>query len=430
VWVLVSLNGNALIEGKAITLRFGDTAIEGSGGCNTYGGSYRASEDSLSLDGVYWTEMACVEPKGIMEQEQAYFQALNAAAGYRVAQDQGSGERLELYDKNGSPILEFIAAAALNPVQSNALSGTMWTLVSLNGSAPLADRAITLSFDQGSLEGSAGCNTYGGSYTASEESLSFGGVYATERACMEPAGIMEQERAYLDALNARARYQIPGDRLKVYDGAGTPILAFVASTSDALAEEEMSTRATSNLSPDCTLGMDETYPVGEPVNLRFELRNQTDRPLYVLVWYTPLEGMAGDIFEVTRDGEKLPYQGMLAKRGAPTREEYVAIEPGTAASAEVDLRIGYDLSRPGSYQVQFAAGLRDVTDDASLVPQEQGDHRPQAASCNVVRFSVLPTPEGPAGSERYVDTPSGVSLWLPESWTVVEPGPHGGPTML
>ena len=80
----------------------------------------------------------------------------------------------------------------------------------------------------------------------------------------------------------------------------------------ACAREDMPMRTTPGLSLDCTLEMDETYPVGEPVSLRFVLRNQTDRPLYVLTWYTPLEGIAGDIFQVTRDGEKLPYQGMLA----------------------------------------------------------------------------------------------------------------------
>jgi heat shock protein HslJ len=103
-WELVSLNGDDLIEGRAITLRFEEASVEGSGGCNTYGGSYTASEASLRLDGVYWTEMACMEPKGLMEQEQAYFQALNAAASYRV-----DGDRLELYDEAGAQILTFVA---------------------------------------------------------------------------------------------------------------------------------------------------------------------------------------------------------------------------------------------------------------------------------------------------------------------------------
>jgi heat shock protein HslJ len=34
-WVLVSLNGNALIESREITLSFGEASLDGSGRCNT-----------------------------------------------------------------------------------------------------------------------------------------------------------------------------------------------------------------------------------------------------------------------------------------------------------------------------------------------------------------------------------------------------------
>jgi heat shock protein HslJ len=342
------------------------------------------------------------------------------------------------------------AAQDLPPAQGGTLQGTEWVLVSLNGNALIEGKAVTLRFGETSIEGSGGCNTYGGSYTASEDSLSLSGVYWTEMACVEPKGIMEQEQAYFQALNAAARYRVAqdrggGDRLELGDEAGTQVLAFVTPNSGALAEEKMPTRTTPMLSLDCTLEMDETYAVGEPVNLLFALHNHTDRPLYVLTWYTPLEGIAGDILQVTRDGEKLLYQGMLAKRGDPIREEYIAIGPGEVTSAEVDLRMGYDLSTPGSYQVQFTMGLRDVTDNASLVPRKRDDHRSQSLSCNTVSFRIVPmpepptatvvapatpTPELPAGSKQYVDAASGVSLWVPESWTIVELGPHGGPTML
>jgi heat shock protein HslJ len=103
-WELVSLNGGALLEGRAITLRFGDGSLKGSGGCNTYGGSYTVSEDRLSVSDVYATEMACMEPEGIMDQEQVYLQLLNAVTRYRL-----DGDRLELYDESGSPALVFVA---------------------------------------------------------------------------------------------------------------------------------------------------------------------------------------------------------------------------------------------------------------------------------------------------------------------------------
>lgn len=101
-------------------------------------------------------------------------------------------------------------------------------LISLNGGDLIEDTKITLNFREASLDGSAGCNTYGGSYTASEDSLRLNGVYATEMGCMEPKGILEQEKAYLDALNTAARYWMDDDRLEVYDEAGVQTLAFVA----------------------------------------------------------------------------------------------------------------------------------------------------------------------------------------------------------
>jgi heat shock protein HslJ len=101
-WVLTSLTGRALIEDTRITLSFGEGSLEGSAGCNTYGGSYAATEDSLRLSDLYWTEMGCPEPEGILDQEMAYLNALNTVASYRLDAD-----RLELYDEAGMQILVF-----------------------------------------------------------------------------------------------------------------------------------------------------------------------------------------------------------------------------------------------------------------------------------------------------------------------------------
>lgn len=96
-----------------------------------------------------------------------------------------------------------------------------------------------------------------------------------------------------------------------------------------------------------------TLPAGEPVEIAFTLTNYTETGLYVLKWYTPLEGIAGEIFRVERDGQPIPYRGLLASRGVPTPEDYVFLEPGGAASATVDLATAYDFSEPGEYTIAF-----------------------------------------------------------------------------
>jgi hypothetical protein len=94
-------------------------------------------------------------------------------------------------------------------------------------------------------------------------------------------------------------------------------------------------------------------PHGKAVELTFTLTNTTQAGLYVLRWYTPLEGFGGEIFRVERDGQRLPYQGPLAMRGDPTPDAYVFLAAGASVSATVDLAEAYDFSQAGQYTIQF-----------------------------------------------------------------------------
>jgi Tol biopolymer transport system component len=97
----------------------------------------------------------------------------------------------------------------------------------------------------------------------------------------------------------------------------------------------------------------EVSPNGDTVKLGFTLTNNTDYSLYILEWYTPLEGVFGEIFRVVRDGQAVPYQGILASRAAPYPEDYVYLMPGESAYSEVDLAEVYDFSQSGTYTIEF-----------------------------------------------------------------------------
>jgi hypothetical protein len=97
----------------------------------------------------------------------------------------------------------------------------------------------------------------------------------------------------------------------------------------------------------------DSLPGGAVVTVRFTLTNVSSEGLYVLAWFTPLEGLAGDIFWVQREGVDLDYRGKMVKRAAPTAKDYVWIEAGASTSVEVDLAEGYDLAPAGQYAVQF-----------------------------------------------------------------------------
>jgi hypothetical protein len=102
-----------------------------------------------------------------------------------------------------------------------------------------------------------------------------------------------------------------------------------------------------------TLEAPSFLPSGEAVRVTFTLANHSPERLYVLTWYTPLEGMFGEIFRVTRDGQAIPYEGPLVERGDPLPENYVLIEPEASVSADVDLATAYDFSRAGEYTIEF-----------------------------------------------------------------------------
>jgi len=97
-----------------------------------------------------------------------------------------------------------------------------------------------------------------------------------------------------------------------------------------------------------------TLPDGNSVEVAFTLTNHSETGLYVLTWYTPLEGgLFGEIFQIEWNGQPVPYKGPLVMRGDPIPENYVFLAAGASASATVDLADVYDFSEPGEYTISL-----------------------------------------------------------------------------
>jgi heat shock protein HslJ len=96
------------------------------------------------------------------------------------------------------------------------LDTAVWTLSGFNGQPLLPGTAITLQFLQGQLSGFAGCNTYNGGYTASDNgdgtySVTIDRVSASRLSC--PADLMAQESSYLTALQQATSAAVQENRL-------------------------------------------------------------------------------------------------------------------------------------------------------------------------------------------------------------------------
>lgn len=88
-WILESYgeqgNLKPVIEGTRITATF-DSAegqVRGSAGCNSYFGGYQIN-DKLSIPVLAHTEMYCLDPEGVMEQEYEYLRTLQSAESYQI----------------------------------------------------------------------------------------------------------------------------------------------------------------------------------------------------------------------------------------------------------------------------------------------------------------------------------------------------------
>jgi peptidyl-Lys metalloendopeptidase len=107
---------------------------------------------------------------------------------------------------------------------------------------------------------------------------------------------------------------------------------------------------TVSISPD-----KHTLGKSDDVIVNVTITNTSSSPQYVLKWHTPFGGeIEESLFEITRDGVKVPYLGAHYKRQAPTAADYYLLKPGADFSAKVELSALYDMSITGDYTISYS----------------------------------------------------------------------------
>lgn len=96
-----------------------------------------------------------------------------------------------------------------------SLSGTSWTIVSINRFPTVANAQPTTDFSaDGKVSGNAGCNTFSGTYTVTGDNISVSPLVSTRMACAS-ADITTQEAAYLEALSRATHWAIDQGNLSL-----------------------------------------------------------------------------------------------------------------------------------------------------------------------------------------------------------------------
>jgi heat shock protein HslJ len=221
-WTLTTLPGQALPAGRdrnAVTVRFESGRVHGFAGCNQFMGSYTLEGDKLAVGRLAGTMMACPEPA--MAVESRFLQTFSGVLKVAV-----SGDAMTLTPASGGGALQFERAPPPR------LEGVQWEVTGYNNGrqavvGPKTGTRLTLTFQDGRVSGSSGCNRFHGEFKVEGNALKVGPLATTRMACDE--SVMTQEQAFLRALESATTWDIVGGMLDVHRADGERVL-----TADAM----------------------------------------------------------------------------------------------------------------------------------------------------------------------------------------------------
>ena len=220
-WELITLGGSAALDGVVVTVEFAeDDGLFGSGGCNRFTGAWDGGEDNaLSISPGPMTLVGCDED--VAGQEQAFIAALEGTASFEIDDDV-----LTLLNADGNEL------ATMGKLESSSLEDTEWQMTYYNDGQgallqALDDTAVHATFhDDGSMTGSAGCNTFTTTYETDGDDITIQPAATTRMACDQP--VMDQEFAFLQALERATVHDLGSGTLTLRTADDEQLATFVA----------------------------------------------------------------------------------------------------------------------------------------------------------------------------------------------------------
>src|SRR5690349_15761408 len=142
-WLLTAVDGDPAADIPRSTATFGeDGSVTGSGGCNTFRGTYGVTDDALRVRHLLAGRATCADH--VMSQETGFLDVLGEAASWSVADD-----TLTLAGPRGR---HSITLHAVRPV-THELTDTDWSITSISEGASAAASATIRFSPDGTLSG-------------------------------------------------------------------------------------------------------------------------------------------------------------------------------------------------------------------------------------------------------------------------------------
>lgn len=184
--------------------------VRGLSGCNTYDALVRTGGRTMMVSEPAVTFMACDEAS--MAFEAAYLGNLQASRWYSARR-----EVLTIFGVGGETLLVFDASPR------NPLLGT-WVVDSFSDGpgavvAPLDGTELEVVFGLASVGGSAGCNSFSGTYGTNGNAVRISRLATTQMACED--AVMTQEATFLEALQGVAFLDRQASTMLLTDRSGS-----------------------------------------------------------------------------------------------------------------------------------------------------------------------------------------------------------------
>ncbi len=103
------------------------------------------------------------------------------------------------------------------------------------------------------------------------------------------------------------------------------------------------------------------------------LTNTSNKVARVPRYQLPLGDLHAKLFQMSRDGQPVAYEGPMIKRGLPTASEFAILQPGQSLRSVVQLADAYDMRKSGTYTITLASPLQHASlSDGRMLKNNRG----------------------------------------------------------
>ena len=93
----------------------------------------------------------------------------------------------------------------------------------------------------------------------------------------------------------------------------------------------------------------------------FEFTNVANEDYYILKGNTPLEGLYSPFVSVYHEGRRIKYQGIIAFRLPPKKQDFLLLKAGQSVSKTVQITDVFTFSSDGLYKIHYVKPLKFLT---------------------------------------------------------------------